>query len=119
MFKIKVIDHFSAAHNLRDYMGRCEALHGHNYKVEVVVSGEELNKNGLLIDFKDVKASLEKVINRLDHNYLNELPSFVETNPTSENLAMYIYSELKKLLKEKIDSVTIWETETSAATYCE
>jgi 6-pyruvoyltetrahydropterin/6-carboxytetrahydropterin synthase len=119
MFKIKVIDYFSAAHNLRNYKGKCEDLHGHNYKVEVVINGKELDEDGLLVDFKDVKASLKKVLSLLDHKYLNELQYFVGTNPTSENLAKYVYNELKELLQLKIDSVTIWETGSSAATYCE
>jgi 6-pyruvoyltetrahydropterin/6-carboxytetrahydropterin synthase len=119
MYRLKVISNFSAAHNLRDYKGKCEALHGHNYKVEVVLEGSMLDNNGLLIDFKDIKESLKKVIDKLDHKYLNELSYFIEINPSSENLAKYIYSELQNIYCDKMCSVTIWETNGSAATYCE
>lgn len=119
MYKLKVIDSFSAAHNLRNYKGKCEELHGHNYKVEVVLGGLELDEDGLLIDFKDIKTSLKKILETLDHKYLNEVTIFVDTNPTSENLAKYIYNEMKKLWHEGIDSVTVWETENSAASYFE
>lgn len=119
MYKLKVIDSFSAAHNLRNYKGKCEELHGHNYKVEVVLGGLELDEDGLLIDFKDIKISLKKILETLDHKYLNEVTIFVDTNPTSENLAKYIYNEMKKLWHEGIDSVTVWETENSAASYFE
>ena len=73
MYKLKVIDSFSAAHNLRNYKGKCEELHGHNYKVEVVLGGLELDEDGLLIDFKDIKTSLKKILETLDHKYLNEV----------------------------------------------
>lgn len=119
MYKLKVIDSFSAAHNLRNYKGKCEELHGHNYKVEVVLGGLELGENGLLIDFKDIKISLKKVLEMLDHKYLNEVTIFADTNPTSENLAKYIYNEMKKLWHKRIDSVTVWETDNSAVTYYE
>lgn len=119
MYKIKVVSSFSAAHNLRNYRGKCEALHGHNYKVEVVLKGSTLGGDGLLIDFKDIKNSLKKVLSELDHKYLNEVAYFIEINPTSENLARYIYDEMKKIYFELMDSVTVWESYESAATYCE
>ena len=116
MFEIKVDSNFSSAHNLRGYKGKCEELHGHNWKVSVTVKGANLDKTGMLIDFKKIKFELNKVLDSLDHKYLNNITYFKKINPTSENIAKYIYDRLKKTLKY-IKSVTVWESDTSSATY--
>ena len=116
MFEIKVIGQFSAAHNLRGYRGRCEELHGHNWKVEVIVSGEKLDKTGMLIDFKQLKMRLNKVLDRLDHKYITRLTHFKRVNPTSENIAKYIYASLKDKAPG-LRSVTVWESDNSSASY--
>jgi len=122
MYEISVDTTFAAAHNLRDYYGKCEDLHGHNYKVRVVVEGPELDSTGLLYDFVHLKKVIEGIIRSLDHRYLNELAPFDTLNPSAENIARHIYDETsKQLLKSsnaaRVSGVTIWETDTSAATY--
>ncbi|MFC1576502.1 6-carboxytetrahydropterin synthase QueD [Candidatus Omnitrophota bacterium] len=117
MYEIKVIDDFSGAHNLREYKGKCEALHGHNWKVEVSLSGDTLNKHGMIMDFTDLKESLKKVLSSLDHKYLNDLAFFKQSNPTSENIARFIYGELAGNVPSKGMKVTVWETESSSATF--
>jgi 6-pyruvoyltetrahydropterin/6-carboxytetrahydropterin synthase len=116
MYEIKIESDFSAAHNLRNYRGKCENLHGHNWKVEAVFAYEALNNDGLAVDFKEVKASLNKVLERLDHSYLNKEDIFKKLNPTSENIAKFIYEELRKDNKNTA-SVSVWENENSCATY--
>ena len=118
MYEIKIESSFSAAHNLRNYRGKCENLHGHNWKVEAVFAYPSLDKDGLAVDFKDAKAMLKEVLSGFDHSYLNETGIFKKSNPTSENMARCIYEALKK--KEKhIYSVSVWENEKSCATYRE
>jgi len=122
MYEISVDATFAAAHNLRDYYGKCEDLHGHNYKVRVVVEGPELDSTGLLYDFVHLKQVIQGVIQSLDHKYLNELAPFDTLNPSAENLARHIYDETAKRLRPSLNAprvrdVTIWETDTSAATY--
>jgi 6-pyruvoyltetrahydropterin/6-carboxytetrahydropterin synthase len=118
MYNIKVEANFSSAHNLRGYKGKCEELHGHNWKIEVVASKDKLDKTGVVVDFKYLKTKLNDCIKKLDHKYLNNLPYFKKVNPTSENIAKYIYDTLKpKVLI--INSVTVWENNTSCATYKE
>ncbi len=122
MFEIMVEDYFSAAHRLREYKGKCEELHGHNWKVEVSVEGRSLNPTGMVLDFKELKDKLKNVLQKLDHRYLNEVAPFDKINPTSENVACYIYGELKKNLNDagiKLSKVTVWEAEKSGATYME
>ncbi|MCD6220945.1 6-carboxytetrahydropterin synthase QueD, partial [bacterium] len=99
MYEIKIIDEFSAAHRLKNYKGKCENLHGHNWKVEVVISGEFLDKTGLLLDFGILKEKLNFVLKKLDHKNLNRISFFYRTNPTSENIAYYIFIKMKTLLK--------------------
>lgn len=118
MYSIKVRGDFSSAHNLDKYHGKCENLHGHNWKVEVEIASRELGGSGMVMDFKAVKAFLEKILERLDHKYVNELPYFKNVNPTSENIAAFIFNELKKDIPI-VKSVTVWETDTSQATYSE
>jgi 6-pyruvoyltetrahydropterin/6-carboxytetrahydropterin synthase len=116
MFNVRVEGNFSSAHNLRAYKGKCESLHGHNWRVEAVVSGRGLDKAGMLIDFKILKKRLNACLEKLDHAYLNEIPYFEKVNPTSENIAKYIYDALRRRIKN-IKSVTVWENSASCATY--
>jgi 6-pyruvoyltetrahydropterin/6-carboxytetrahydropterin synthase len=124
MFEVNVEATFAAAHQLRNYKGKCENLHGHNYKVRVTVGGEKLNATGLVADFGEVKAVLREIVGRLDHRFLNELEPFIVLNPSAENLALYFYQELDKGLREggsevpiQVSEVVVWETDTSSATY--
>ncbi|MBN2831431.1 MAG: 6-carboxytetrahydropterin synthase QueD [Candidatus Omnitrophica bacterium] len=118
MYKIKVESGFSSAHNLRGYKGKCEELHGHNWKVEAEVTAEEIDKTGMVLDFTFLKAKLNKILEGMDHKYLNNIPYFKKVNPTSENIAGYIYDKLKAS-GIKITSVTVWESERARATYYE
>jgi 6-pyruvoyltetrahydropterin/6-carboxytetrahydropterin synthase len=120
MFEISVEETFAAGHALRGYQGKCEKVHGHNYKVLVTVEGERLDSAGLLVDFVEVKRLLRSVIDRLDHEFLNDVPPFDVLNPSAENMAKYFYDEISQALPPspaRISSVKIWETDTSTATY--
>jgi len=122
MYELLVRDTFSAAHNLRDYEGKCENLHGHNWKVEASVKGAELGGSGMLLDFKLLKGALGEIIEAFDHKYLNEdVAEFKRLNPTTENLAAVIYKKLGALLPEgvAVNAVTVWESEHCSATYTE
>ncbi|MBC8436585.1 MAG: 6-carboxytetrahydropterin synthase QueD [Candidatus Omnitrophica bacterium] len=116
MFSVKVEANFSSAHNLRAYKGKCESLHGHNWKIEVTACAERLDKAGMVVDFKVLRKRLYACLEKLDHKYLNEIPYFKKANPTSENIARYIYETLKGRVKN-IKSVTVWENDSSCATY--
>ena len=116
MYSVKAEAYFSAAHNLRGYKGKCESLHGHNWKVEVVVSARALDKIGMLVDFKALKKELYAILEKLDHSYLNKLTYFKKINPTSENIAKFIYDRLALKL-DGLDSVTVWESQGCSATY--
>ena len=120
MYELRVVSDFAAAHQLREFNDKCERLHGHNWKVEVYVTGRHLMKNGLLIDFKVIKDATRKVLNGLDHQFLNEFGPFKEMNPSSENIARYIYESLTSHLNDsnvKISKVTAWESDSACATY--
>jgi 6-pyruvoyltetrahydropterin/6-carboxytetrahydropterin synthase len=120
MYRVTVLSHFSGAHRLRCLHGKCEELHGHNWKVEVSVVSNRLNKEGVVIDFSILKQKVEKVLKALDHTYLNELRYFSRKEPSSENIAKYIFDRLKAELKDShavLKEVTAWESETSCATY--
>ena len=120
MYEITILSHFSGAHRLRYLHGKCEELHGHNWKIEVSVVSDRLNKEGLVIDFQILKQRAEKVIGSLDHTYLNDLGYFSEKEPSSENIAKYIFDKLKKELKAyrvTLKKVTAWESETACASY--
>jgi 6-pyruvoyltetrahydropterin/6-carboxytetrahydropterin synthase len=122
MYEVSVDETFAAAHNLRNYKGKCENLHGHNYKVRVTLAGKEVDATGLLYDFVHLKQVIQGVIRALDHKYLNELPPFDVQNPSAENIARYIYEQTSKQLPQAangagVASITVWETETAAATY--
>jgi 6-pyruvoyltetrahydropterin/6-carboxytetrahydropterin synthase len=122
MYEISVDETFAAAHNLRGYKGKCEDLHGHNYKIRVTLAGKELDSVGLLYDFVHLKQVIQSVIRSLDHKYLNELSPFDKLNPSAENIARHIYDEIAKQIHEapngaRIASITVWETDVTAATY--
>ncbi len=121
MFEIRVSDRFSAAHNLKGYKGDCERLHGHNYRVEVRVSSPSLDDMGLAMDFRDIRSLLKDIISQMDHTYLNDLPGFRDINPSSENIARYIYKSMVHELVPPVRllSVEVWETENSSALYRE
>ena len=116
MFNLKVSSSFSSAHNLRGYKGKCEDLHGHNWVVEIVVRSTQLDKIGMVLDFKYLKKKLNACLEQMDHKYLNKLDYFKKINPTSENIAKYIYNKLKPQIS-LLNCVTVWENSTSAATY--
>jgi 6-pyruvoyltetrahydropterin/6-carboxytetrahydropterin synthase len=122
MYELKIISQFAAAHQLREYAGKCENLHGHNWKVEVYVEGNTLEKNGLLIDFKLIKDATKKVLNELDHGFLNELDAFKTINPSSENIARHIFTALSREVNTeriKVSRVTTWESDSACASYTE
>lgn len=122
MYELKIISHLAAAHQLSESEGPCERLHGHNWRIEVHVTGERLEKNGLLVDFKWIKLATEKVVEELDHRFLNELEAFKVMSPSSENIARYIYESLARDLnneKVKVSRVTAWESDSACATYME
>lgn len=122
MFEISVKSEFSSAHNLRGYKGKCESLHGHNWQVEVVVCSKKVDSIGMAIDFKKLKNIVYNVTKALDHKYLNEIPYFEKVNPTSENIAEFIFNKINPLAKKEqvsLKSVSIWESQDSKATYSE
>ena len=120
MYELKIVSQFAAAHQLREYHGGCENLHGHNWKIEVFVQGEELGKDGLLIDFRIIKKATNEFLEELDHRFLNELENFQERNPSSENIARYIFESLSRQLESenvKVSRVSAWESDSACATY--
>ncbi|MFH1701831.1 MAG: 6-carboxytetrahydropterin synthase QueD [Nitrospirota bacterium] len=122
MFELMVETTFSAAHQLKGYKGKCEHLHGHNWKIEVHVIAERLNEIDIAMDFQEIKKITNEVIAPLDHSVLNEIFPFTEKNPSSENIAKWIYDSLiKKIDNEniRVSAVTVLESETSSATYYE
>ena len=116
MYSLKVQGTFSSAHNLRGYKGKCEDLHGHNWVVEIVISSAQLDNIGMVLDFKYLKKKLNAILEQMDHKYLNKLSFFKRVNPTSENIAKYIYKKLKPQI-HLLSCVTVWENSTSSATY--
>ncbi len=122
MFELKIKNNFSAAHKLAMVGEKCENLHGHNWHIEVRVSGENLNQAGVLVDFGSIKQFVNEIMEELDHKYLNEIEIFNDMQPTSERIAVYIAKRLQKLLdrldeKVRVSSVTAWESKDSSATY--
>jgi len=121
MYEVTVEAGFSSGHYLRNYKGKCENPHGHNYKIRVTLAGAELDAAGLLLDFK----LLKPVIERIDHRMLNDLEPFIELNPSAENLAKYFYEQTNEQLaamtqgRVRVKDATIWETDTTTATYYE
>jgi 6-pyruvoyltetrahydropterin/6-carboxytetrahydropterin synthase len=125
MFEVTVEDTFAAGHYLRNYKGKCENPHGHNYKIRVTLAGAELDKAGLLLDFKDLREVMKHVIERLDHQMINDVEPFTQINPSAENLAKYFYDESNSRLQKvtsgrvKVKDVTVFETDTTTAKYSE
>ena len=124
MFEVAVEETFAAGHALRNYKGKCENPHGHNYRVRITIEGDQLDPSGLLVDFVELKRVLRDVIERLDHQYLNDVAPFDELNPSAENMARYFYDEVSKGLdfeaREKVARVAevkLWETDTATATF--
>ena len=118
MFEVCVEHTFAAGHALRNYRGKCENVHGHNYRVQVSVAGAELNDVGLLVDFTELKALLRKTSEYLDHQFINDLKPFDQINPSAENIAKFICEEVQKELKAaSVAYVRVWETDTSCAVY--
>jgi 6-pyruvoyltetrahydropterin/6-carboxytetrahydropterin synthase len=121
MFEVMIERNFSSAHQLRGYRGKCENLHGHNYKIEIFARGRELDNIGLLVDFVELKAAADEVVQYLDHRNINELPPFdVELNPSAENLARYILERVASRVGDnrvQVYKVRCYETPTSVATY--
>jgi 6-pyruvoyltetrahydropterin/6-carboxytetrahydropterin synthase len=122
LYELKIVTHMAAAHQLREYEGQCEKLHGHNWKIEVCLTGTELGEDGLLIDFRRVKEATAALLEKLDHTFLNEVEPFRSVNPSSENIARHIYQSLSRDLNDQkvaVSKVTAWESETACATYME
>jgi len=119
MYELIIESEFSAAHRLREYDGACERLHGHNWRVELVVSGEKLGQLGMVADFRELKRILREVLDRFEHTFLNELPEFKEQNPTTENLARTVFEECSRLIPEGVTvrSVAVWESPRCGARY--
>src|SRR5881394_1515835 len=125
MFEVTVEDSFAAGHYLRNYKGKCEKPHGHNYKIRVTLTGKELDKAVLLLDFKDLREVMKHVIDRLDHQMINDISPFTELNPSAENLSKYFYDQTNTRLRSVangrvlVRDVTIFETDTTTAKYSE
>lgn len=123
MYKLMIETSFASAHQLRGYKGKCENLHGHNWKVQAYVAAKKLNEIDIAIDFHDLKKITNEIVAQLDHKFLNDIFPFTEKNPSSENIARWIFESLKKGLASyenvKVSAVTVWESETASATYYE
>lgn len=125
MFEVTVERSFAAGHYLRNYKGKCENPHGHNYKIRITLAGDRLDHAGLLVDFKDLKDVMKETIERLDHQMMNDVDPFTTLNPSAENLARYFYVETNKKIvsvtndRVRVKEVTVFETDTTTATYRE
>ena len=122
MFELMIETQFAAAHQLRGYKGKCENLHGHNWRVQVAVSSVKLNDIGMAIDFHEMKKLTNEALSALDHSFLNDVFPFTEINPSSENIAKWLYDLLKKKIANNdvaISAVTVWESDTASTTYYE
>lgn len=120
MFELIIETTFSSAHNLREYDGACERLHGHNWRVELHIEADKLDDRGLAIDFKEMKNKAKKVVEGLDHRFLNEVKPFDTINPSAENLAKYIFDELSTSLNDgniRVSLIRVWESDNAAASY--
>jgi 6-pyruvoyltetrahydropterin/6-carboxytetrahydropterin synthase len=123
MFEVSVKSSFSAAHSLLEIGGKCENLHGHNFAVEVIITSERLNDQGVVIDFRALKSYLGETLKALDHTYLNEIAPFANDNPSSEHIARFIHAEIRKRIeREGLNArvrINVWESDTSRASYWE
>jgi 6-pyruvoyltetrahydropterin/6-carboxytetrahydropterin synthase len=121
MFEITIEETFAAGHALRNYKGKCENVHGHNYRCQVSIQGEKLDEIGLLVDFVELKRVVHSVLDRMDHQWLNDFPPFDVLNPSAENMAKFIYDEVSSGLQGKngirVAAIRLWETDTASATY--
>ena len=121
MFEVTIEESFAAGHALRNYHGRCENVHGHNYRCHVTIEGAELDSIGLLVDFVALKKIVHTVLDRMDHQWLNDLPPFDAINPSAENMAKHIYDGVAGGLKDtpgvRVSSIRLWETDLASATY--
>ena len=133
MFQVSVEEEFAAGHALRGYRGKCENLHGHNYKVCVTLEGTELDDIGLLYDFSDLKKAIHQTVGKLDHQFMNDVAPFDRLNPSAENIAKFFYEQITEFLSEhahkksgngapessfcRVQNVKVWETSTTTATY--
>jgi 6-pyruvoyltetrahydropterin/6-carboxytetrahydropterin synthase len=116
-YEVSVSFYFDAAHYLRNYKGKCENLHGHRFQVIVSVETEKLDEFGISFDFTELKKHLREVLDNFDHTCLNDMPPFDKINPSSENIAIAIYNELKPRLGERISKIQVWESPESRVTY--
>jgi 6-pyruvoyltetrahydropterin/6-carboxytetrahydropterin synthase len=122
MFQVSVEETFSAGHALRGYRGKCENVHGHNYRVRVTLEGPQLDSIGLLCDFTHLKQIMREIIGGLDHQFMNDLEAFRAVNPSAENMAKYFYDEVRRQLTglpagARIADIVVWETDTTSAKY--
>ena len=120
MYELKVVTRFAAAHRLTMVGTKCENMHGHNWKIEVFLTGGKLDEAGVVMDFGDIKTRLREIIGRLDHQYLNELPMFQGRQPSSERIATYIATELQQAIQHpavRVSRVSAWESEDACATF--
>ena len=120
MYHLTIQTHFAAAHNLLNYQGDCENLHGHNWKVEATVTTDKLDDAGLGIDFKILKKHTKEIMNYLDHKYLNDLDAFKGISPSSEHISKFIYDRLVASLADydvQVEEITVWESDNAYATY--
>ena len=123
MFELTIKTHFDAAHSLTGYPGECARLHGHSFKIDVMVAGETLNDIGLLFDFKDLKDKVNAVLDRFDHRHMNEIPPFDRISPTAENFARFLWGELSAdgILPDtvRVSRINVWESDTACISYFE
>ena len=120
MFELAIKGDFASAHSLRGYQGPCEELHGHTWKVEVTFVSAQTNDIGLVVDFREIRGKLKEFLGRLDHGYLNDLDAFKTQNPSTENLAKFIFEEFSRMCHPyKIKKVQVWESDHASVTYYE
>jgi len=124
MFEVSAEQTFAAGHALRGYKGKCENVHGHNYRIRVTIEGEQLNSIGLLVDFVVMKRLMKEIIEYWDHKFINDLPPFDKINPTAENMAKWFFEQMQKGLENgaaevpaRVTEVRVWETERNIAVY--
>lgn len=119
LYSLTVRTSFAAAHRLREYDGNCERLHGHNWQVEVTVESPALDERGIALDFRSIKASMNELLSRFDHRYMNDVPPFDRLNPSSENLARHLFEEMGKAVPPpaRVSRVAVWESDDARAEY--